>query len=278
MADSFDSQQPPLRVGDVRYHQIHLGTPLPVMASEFPTPMPRRAALFCPPFKEGRDAGFFAFSPCDFSFFLGDDFLELRVRKDDGTYHTVRADGDSEIGVDARERTIMLSDVSEMQSEDAYEYYLDRLPEPLQDFAYFYQVLFYAVKEEAEFGYWIQIYLGGMIETHEDCTIMVKHPTNALDSHPFVVMDGVVETGKWSGTMNIGIKPLVKNRWVDISKSTPLCQFVGYSNQIQNLDVIESENVSDHNFKATLDWYFGEPNYRRKPGRYQRQFSKKPER
>ena len=247
------------------------------MAPDYKSHMPKRAANFCPPVRESRNAGCYIFSPVSFEFFLGDDFLKVRIRKDDGSFHTIYVDRDSPIGVDDLDRLIRLGDASESKHAEVDHYYTQRLNDHLLPFVDFYHNLIFIAREESPFEFWIMIYLGGMIETNEQCNVILKHPTNALSDHPYIAMDGLLETGKWLGTMNIGIKPLRKHEWVEVSKDIPLCQLLGYSHPVQKLEVIESCDVSDHDFNCSLEWYTSDSSYRRKPGKYQREIGSRPQ-
>ncbi|MEM7241502.1 MAG: hypothetical protein AAF429_04895 [Pseudomonadota bacterium] len=267
----------PIGKNTVRYQQIYPYTKLPVLANKYKSDMPKRARLFCPPFREGKETGFYLFPPVDFSFYLADDYMKMRFLKPEGSYFEVSVDRNSAIGADDLDRKVRLEQVSEQLYEDTSDYYFERLSAETRPFLEFYNYLFYLGREEEPFDFWILIYIGGLIETDPGNRIVVKHPSNVLTDHPFIVYDGIVESSKWPGTLNIGIKPLRKNEWIFVSRETPLCQVVGQNFEIKSLEVVESKKVDDDTFDWTLEWYFlNSKNYKKKPGQYQRDLGIEP--
>jgi len=194
----------------------------------------------------------------------------------------MRADQDTPIGVDDPDRILHIRDISPSTYEKAQSYYvkrieafdgLDRLDNINLDL---YHNLLFVGREETGFGFWILVHLGGVIETHPQNSIFIKHPTNVLSSHGFIALDGIVETGRWHGFESAAIKPLRKNVWVDVLKKWPICQAIGYSHPIETLDVVQSEQIDDHFFMHSLGWYTEDPDYRKRPGKYQRELGLKP--
>ncbi|MEM7675694.1 MAG: hypothetical protein AAF449_06785 [Myxococcota bacterium] len=199
-----------------------------------------------------------------------------------GGYHVLRADRDTPVGVDDPDRMLHIRDISPETYERTQKYYAERVekcvgPTTAGDINLnIYHNLLFVGREESAFDFWILVHLGGVIETHQSNSILIKHPTNVLPSHGFIALDGIVETGIWHGFESAAIKPLRKNVWVDVLKSRPICQAVGYSNPILSLENVQSRNVDDHFFMHSLNWYTRDPDYRQRPGKYQRELKLKP--
>jgi hypothetical protein len=258
------------------YYQLYPYTPLPVPAAAYEASLPRRAKLFCPPFRSATFAGLYLFPPIDFSFYLTLDSLEVRAQMGNGTMHTARVTRESKVGVDDRDRTITLADLSREKYHEIQKNYDKRLSRIKSEAdcvkldASIYHNLLFLAREESPFGFWILVYLGGCIKTHETNSVLMKHPSNALMRHDFIALDGIVETGRWHGFDSIAIKPLTRNTWVDIDSRNPICQVLGYSNAITSFDMIKFDEVDDETFSQPLRWYSSE-DYRKKPGKYQRE-------
>ncbi|HED34898.1 MAG TPA: hypothetical protein ENJ08_11935 [Gammaproteobacteria bacterium] len=260
------------------FHQLYPEQTLPILAKDYAHNTPRRAELFCHPFKEARDAGCYFFSPVAFDFKLTDKSLSIRSKRDDGTYKAFEV---LKSEAPSNNNFILLQDVSEKTSERCQEYYRDRLKDqPLPDFINretfgFYEIMLNVFAEKSPDDFFIQIWLGGVIETPAGVKVAVKHASNTQMDAGFLCLDGIIDTGQWHGWFAVVLKPQRKNEWVSVNCHQPLCQITGDSKVIDTLNIIPSKEVATDIFIKPVQWHICDKTYGRKPGKYQRAYIKK---
>lgn len=257
----------------IRFHQIYPYQNLPVLAKGFQADIPKRAELFCYPFKEAKNAGCYFFSPIDFEFKLSDQGIQLRVERED------KCSKEWDIAIDnesSNNNFILLSDLSEEKSNACLKKYRERInkekvPDCIDvDNFGFYEVMVNTFIEKESREVFLQIWLGGVIET-EDTSIFIKHPSNVLPDPGFICLDGVIDSSKWQGWMAVVIKPTRKNSWVRVSKNSPLCQIMAYPVPMTTLENITAEKVKSDIFMKPIQWHLFDETYNQKPGKYQRE-------
>jgi hypothetical protein len=121
----------------------------------------------------------------------------------------------------------------------------------------------------------LQIWLGGVLETELGESIFIKHPSNLLVDSGFICLDGIIDCSKWQGWMAVVIKPMKKECWVKVNREQPLCQIIGMPAQISSLENISAENVEAEVFMKPIQWHLFDETYNRKPGKYQRELQEK---
>jgi len=258
----------------LRFHQIYPHQKMPVLAKDFQAVIPKRAELFCHPFKDAKNAGCYFFSPIDFEFKLSEQQLQLRVKRDDGSFKLWDI---SIIDESSNHNFILLSDISEQKSNECLTSYRQRIvKENVPDFINvdsfgFYEVMVNVFLEKDSQDVFFQIWLGGVLETEQGECILIKHPSNVFSDSGFICLDGIINSSKWQGWMAVVIKPTEKECWVTVDREQPLCQIIGLPTPIDSLETISAENVETDIFMKPIQWHLFDETYNRKPGKYQRE-------
>ena len=255
------------------FHQIYPYQKMPVLAKNFQADIPKRAELFCHPFKQAKEVGCYFFSPIDFEFNLSEQRLQLRVNKDNGSIK----EWDIPISDESSNNNfILLSDLSEDKSNTCLRMYRERIVKgEVPDFIDvdnfgFYEVMVNVFIEKDTKEVFLQIWLGGVLETEPGNGIFVKHPSNVLSNPGFICLDGIIDSSKWQGWMAVVIKPTHKNYWVPVSRQQPLCQVIGFPTPIKKIENIIAAHVESAIFMKPIQWHLFDDTYNRKPGKYQR--------
>jgi len=250
------------------FHQLYPEQAMPILAKDYAHNTPRRAALFCHPFKAARNAGCYFFSPVAFDFKLTDESLSLRAKRDDGTYKELEV---FKTDAPTNNHFILLQDISQKTSERCLKYYRSRLKcHPLPDFINrdtfgFYEIMVNVFAENSPDDFFIQVWLGGVIQTPPGVKVGVKHASNVQMDAGFLCLDAIVDSAQWHGWFAVVLKPQRKNHWVSISCDQPLCQIVGDSHVIDTLNVIASSEVATDIFVEPVQWHICDKSYGRKP-------------
>ncbi len=264
----------------LRFHQIYPYQKMPVLAKDFQVVIPKRAELFCHPFKQAKDMGCYFFSPIDFDFKLTDDEFQLRVKKDDNSFKNWNIPINEE---SSNNNFILLSDLSEQKSNECLDRYRERIVKTkvpdfidIDNFG-FYEVMVNVFIEKDIQEVFLQIWLGGVLETELGTKVFIKHPSNIIPNPGFICLDGMVDSSRWQGWMAVVIKPTHKDTWIQVTRELPLCQIIGVSNPITTLKNIIAENVDKDIFMKPIQWHLFDEMYNRKPGKYQREVGEKSE-
>ena len=262
----------------LRFHQIYPYQKMPVLAKDYQAIIPKRAELFCHPFKQAKNTGCYFFSPIDFEFKLSEQQLQLRVQKDDGSFKRWEI---SITDKTSNNNFILLSDISEQKSDACLSSYRQRIiKEKVPDFINvdsfgFYEVMVNVFLEKDSQEVFLQIWLGGVLETEQGESILIKHPSNVLADLGFICLDGIIDSSTWQGWMAVVIKPTDKECWVKVNSEQPLCQVIGLPTAISSLETISAENVESDVFMKPIQWHLFDETYNRKPGKYQRELLEK---
>jgi len=263
----------------LRFYQIFPQQKPPLLANGWHTSIPRRAQLFCHPFKAAMQQGCLAFSPVNFSFKCSTDTLQLKIPDKENPSNEKTL-----LTVDRNERTnhqfVTLGDVDADLSQRCLGQYRQRIPRAelpegieLDEFG-FYEVMINVFTEEAPYGFFLQIWLGGVLETSNDNPLLIKSAVNASLNSGFQCLDAVVDTTRWKGWLAIVIQPTQQDCWITIDQNTPLCQIIGLNEPITACETIPFDEVDDAVFLEPLRWHLFDPKYSRKPGKYQRLMEK----
>jgi len=258
------------------FHQIYLYQKPPVLAKHFPAEIPKRAKLFCHPFNEAKNTGCYFFSPIDFEFKLTERQILLKVNTDDGGIKEWEVSIDQE---PSNNNFILLSDISEQKSKACLQSYRQRInKEKAPDFIDvnnfgFYEVMLNVFIEKESKEVFLQIWLGGVLETKHGAGLFIKHPSNVLSDPGFICLDGIIDSSNWQGWLAVVIKPTHRDRWVHVSSELPLCQVIGFPTPISSLENISAEHVEQDVFMRPIQWHLFDETYNRKPGKYQRELS-----
>lgn len=259
----------------LRFHQIYPHQPLPVMAKDFKVDIPRRAELFCHPFKEVLQQGCYFFSPLNFSFRCNQDSLQIRVpglHSDKDFELTFNRDKATETGY------VALHQYAPEQSENCLAQYRQRIPAeelpehiPLNDFG-FYEIMINVFAEEDPYGFFLQVWLGGVLETEVDSPqLLIKSATNVNMNSGFTCLDAVIDAHQWQGWMAVVIQATEHDKWVHIKQDMPLCQGLILDEKMNNCETVLFNNVEQSKFLEPLRWHLFDEKYGRKQGKYQRQ-------
>lgn len=260
------------------FHQIYPKQKMPVKAQSYSHNTVKRAELFCHPFKQARDAGSYFFSPIAFEFKLTDEHLLLRTLRDDGNYKEVAID---KAKAPSNNHFLLLQDTSPTESERCLDIYRHAMrDQDVPDFIDrdsfgFYEVMVNAFVEEEPHDFFLQIWLGGVVETPEGVSVLVKHPSNTQMDPGFLCLDATIDTHQWRGWLAVVIKPQRKNEWVSISTDQPICQIVGANTLIDDLHCVPYKKVDLDTFMEPIRWHIFDPSYGRKAGKYQREIRNK---
>ena len=257
----------------LQFYSIYPGQKPPCLAKDTTSDLPKRAKLFCHPFRAALQAGYHFFSPIDFDVHLTDNEMQLRTTSDEGVEKIVTITNDPD---NQQPSYLLLQDTSPSKSKQALAEYRERLkdeqlPEGINlDTFGFYEVMVNGLYEGNN-DFFIQLWLGGVVETPPGYAAWVKHPGNRLLSNGLTCLDGLIETDRWQGWFAIVLKPEIKNEWLSVSTEQPICQILPYPLQSCELHSTTSSNTPQDKFLEPLKWHIFDPSYGRKPGKYQRE-------
>lgn len=249
------------------------------MAKDFPVDIPKRAGLFCHPFKQVLQQGCYFFSPLEFSFCCHQDSVTIRVPQ-------VGADKDFELTVDRKQTNdapyVALHQYNGEQSENCLAQYRKRIPREelpehiaLDDFG-FYEIMINVLAEEEPYGFFLQVWLGGVLETPADHPeLLIKPATNANLNSGFNCLEAVIDADQWQGWMAVVIQATEQDKWVHIKQHTPLCQALILDEKMTDCETILFDEVAQDKFLAPLRWHLFDNKYGRKQGKYQREIQQK---
>ncbi len=261
----------------LHFNQILPSQKMPQLAKDYVTSsakLPKRAKAFCYPFKAAANQGAYFFSPLDFEFKLNDEQFLLRAKQDNGEYKTIEIN--SSDAPTTSNQFILLSDISPQRSDQCLAAYRERLADvTLPDFINrdnfgFYEILLNVIVEEAPFGVFLQLWLGGVVTTDPGGEVWIKQAANVQVDPGYTTLDALIDVERWQGWLAIVLKPTRKNEWVSVDSEQPVCQLLGYDNPIEAINTIPMAQISDELFCAPLKWHVFDPNYAAKPGKYQR--------
>ncbi|NQZ11690.1 MAG: hypothetical protein HRT35_31450 [Algicola sp.] len=262
----------------LQFNQILPSQKMPVLAKAYAADIPNRAKAFCYPFKAAKNAGVYFFPPLDFEFKLTDQQFLLRAKTTDGEYKTVTI---TESCGNGENHFILLSDIAPSQSEKCLKTYRARVNKDSEvpdfidvDNFGFYEILINVLVEEAPFGVFIQLWLGGVVTTNPGTPLWFKQATNIQMDPGYQCLDAIVDVSHWQGWLAIVLKPTRKDEWVSVDANQPVCQAVGYPGAIEQLQNIPMAQVTDKLFSAPLHWHVYDCDYGMKPGKYQRTIKK----
>ncbi|MBO1256501.1 hypothetical protein J3L16_12485 [Alteromonas sp. 5E99-2] len=258
----------------LHFHQIYPYQALPKLARETDYSIPKRAKSFCYPFKTAANKGVYAFPPINFSIFMSDEYLDIRAeKKEGGTFYKriPKKQGGANF--------VLLSDVDKKGSDTCLSAYRKKIktsgvgvPESIDvDTFGFYEIMLNVIVEEDPFDFYLQVWLGGVVDYESAGGISVKHPTNVDHNSGFICLDADINTEVWKGWFAVVLKPTRKEEWIEFNQDKPICQIIGAQVPIEALCTHEFENLSDRLFFAPLEWHIFEGDYGLKPGKYQRE-------
>lgn len=200
----------------------------------------------------------------------GNTALYLRVRRSDGgflttvTYPQIDLDGAIYVSsIDPKGLQQLLAMNTRLTAGQDTPTGAPRLP----------MRLLYPNCEEDPFGFFVQVWLGGVVQVDEGTKLLVKHPTNLLQNRDYEVLDGIVESDRWMGLFAVALRPRVYNRWISVDTDTPLCQVLPYQFQDCQVETVAGKDVPRNVYMDTVRWHCYDPEYGAKLGKYQRQLT-----
>lgn len=263
-----------IKPGTLQFYQIFPDQTLPRLARAVAAPSPKRAKLFCPPFQSALNTGVLFYPPINFDVYVDDDAMQMRVNADtdDETIVTVhKATATSKVNY------LLLQDVSKSRSERCLAEYRRRLAECTfpawlnPDNFGFYEIMVNGLYEADIDAFFLQVWLGGVIQTAPGEHVWVKHPSNRLNPQPYSCLDGIVATDQWQGWFAVVLRIERTHTWVQIRTDEPICQMIPCAPTDYDLTVIEAQDTPTDIIQHPVEWHMLDPTYGRKPGKYQRQ-------
>lgn len=278
------------------FYQLYPYCQSPVLAKTYPPSIPKRARQYCMPVNTACRDGVLFFPPLTMQAKLTKQSLLLRYQTEDGEekQHAIalHAEGDVSGVVESSESSsaddevtlntkcsnnnyIIIHDLSPARSDKLQKEYRARMQNEMvpsnidKDNFGFYEVLANAMVEPE--GAYLQLWLGGVIQTAPGTSVMVKHPSNFMSNTGWQCLDAIVETDRWHGWFAVVIQIPNNNEWVTIDEKKPLCHVVPLSQGNTSLAVTELSDVPQKHFVGPLAWHVFDPEYGIKPGKYQRE-------
>ena len=269
-------------MSQLNFYQIFPKQKMPIAADTQSYNLPKRAKSFCYPFKQAANTGVYAFPPIDFSIFQSEDYLDISVPTSAGQPLIKRLP--KRVGA---ANFIALGEINSTLSKQCLQQYRQRI-KAMQDLNIpafididsfgFYEVMLNILVEEDPFGFYLQIWLGGVVtlsspnkqSVNSNSEVLIKHPTNIAHDCGFMCLDAVIDTAKWQGWLAVVIKPQVKNEWVHFNQQTPICQIIALNQANTSLSSETFDNIPDKYFVAPLQWHLFDTDYGVKLGKYQR--------
>ena len=162
----------------LHFHQIYPYQALPQLAKDTSYPIPKRAKSFCYPFKAAAKKGVYAFPPINFSVFMSEEYLDIRAEKKGGGTFNKRI-----LKQQGAANFVLLSDVDKKGSDNCLSAYRNKIktsgidiPESIDlDTFGFYEIMLNVIVEEDPFDFYLQVWLGGVIDYDGTGGISVKH-------------------------------------------------------------------------------------------------------
>ncbi|PCK03388.1 MAG: hypothetical protein COA42_21240 [Alteromonadaceae bacterium] len=272
----------------LNFYHIYPYCQAPVLAKKYTPAVPKRARQYCMPVNAACREGMLFFPPLTMQAKLTSQSLLLRYQTEDGEQkqHEIALHAQNEIDTETSTNTrcsnnnyIIIHDLSPSRSDELQKKYRARMQdESMPDYIDkdnfgFYEVLANAMIEPE--GAYLQLWLGGVIQTAPGTSVMIKHPSNFISDPGWHCLDAIVESDHWHGWFAVVIQIPNNNEWVTIDENKPLCQAIPLTQGSTSLELSALDEIPQEHFTGPLKWHVFDPEYGVKPGKYQRERQKR---